>query len=68
MFRGFRGFTRERVKDTQSQPVCMSIKPQTNLTIEEAKAYWDKLFDSIDDLPDEFIEEDEIDMLPDFIE
>ena len=69
MFRGFRGYTRERFQDPQvstgSRP-SMLIEPQTDITIEEVKEYWDKKFQSLLDLPDVIDEGDEIDNLPEY--
>ena len=64
MFRGFRGYKREKIKEDNTTETCMQIKPNTNMTVEEAKAFWDRKFNSIDELPDEFDDGDEIDDLP----
>jgi hypothetical protein len=66
---GFYGTTSE---NNLNQDGYKQIKPEVEKPIEEIQAYWDNLFskaiepkvDNIEDLPDVFEEEDEIDALP----
>lgn len=69
---GFYGTTSENNLNTSNDEAYKQIKPETDITVEEARAFWDNLFskaiepkvDNIEDLPDVFEEEDEIDALP----
>jgi len=63
------GFYGEKVESTKDQTQGIAnIKPVSNITMEDAQAFWDDLFShEIAVLPDEIVDPDGVDDLPDEI-